>query len=143
LFDGSLGEEEVCSICSAELPTGAERCASCGATVLSLEQTREVDAQQEAGRSQLLDSLNHSWKLFQCEEIDQDNFLRILSNLSERISKVVDSLESPTAVLLDFSTRLELYTQLPDRASLQTHWPSLLASGRALVNERLNKLERD
>ena len=69
--------------------------------------------------------------------------MRILKNLSERISAAVESLDSPTGVLLDFSTRLELYTQLQDKTALKTHWPSLLASGRALVAERLNKLERD
>jgi hypothetical protein len=143
LFDGPVGGEKKCAVCSGELATGVSRCPNCGAAVLSLEQTRVVEGKQDAARSQLLDSLNHSWKLFEYEEIDQENFLRILKNLSERISKVVESLDSPTAVLLDFNTRLELYTQLPDRASLQTHWPSLLASGRALVNERLNKLERD
>jgi DNA-directed RNA polymerase subunit RPC12/RpoP len=143
LFDGPLDGEGKCAVCSSELETGVERCPSCGATVLSLEQARVVDKQEDAGRSQLLDSLNHSWKLFQREEINQENFLRILKTLSERISAAVESLDSPTAVLLDFNTRLELFTQLQDRNSLETHWPSVLASGRALVSERINKLERD
>ena len=67
----------------------------------------------------------------------------VLKNLSEQISGAVAALESPSAVLLDFSTRLEMFTRLEDRASIQEHWPSLLTSARALVNERLSKLERD
>ena len=110
---------------------------------MSVKQANAAEREDEAGRSQLMDSLNHSWKLFQHGEINQENFLRILKGLSERISAAVEALDSPTAVLMDFSTRLEMYTQIQDRASLQNHWPSLLASGRALVTERLNKLERD
>lgn len=141
LFDGSSGGDDTCPVCSGELTADAERCSSCGAAVLRLKHS--VDELQEAGRSQLLDSLNHSWKLYQREEIDQDNLLRLFKNLSDPISQAVESLDSPSATLLDFSTRLELFTQLPNRAALQTHWPSLLASCRALVNERLSKLERD
>ena len=143
LLDGPLDGEGKCAVCSAELDPEVDRCSSCGAALLSIEQAKVVDSEHDAGRSQLLDSLNHSWRLFKNEEINQENFLRILKNLSERISAAVESLDSPTGVLLDFSTRLELYTQLQDKTALKTHWPSLLASGRALVAERLNKLERD
>jgi hypothetical protein len=143
LFDAPLDGEGKCAVCSGELKPGAERCSKCGATLLSVEQAKVVDKDEDAARSQLLDSLNHSWKLFQHEEINQENFLRILKNLSDRISTAVRSLDSPTAKLLDFSTRLELFLQLKDRASLQAHWPTLLASGRALVAERLQDLERD
>lgn len=142
LLDGTVTAEGKCAVCSGELEPEAEECPNCGATFLSLKQARAPEP-EEAGRSQLLDSLNHSWKLFEHNEINQENFLRILRNLSERISAAVEALDSPTAVLLDFSTRLEIYTKLQDRASLQNHWPSLLASGRALVAERLHKLERD
>jgi len=143
LLDGPLEGEGKCVVCSADLEPGSERCPSCGATFLSVEKAKLVDSEEEAGRSQLLDSLNHSWKLFQNGEINQENFLRMLSNLSEPISAAVEKLESPSARLLDFSTRLELFTQLKDRAALEAHWPSLLASGRALVAERLDMLERD
>ena len=142
LLDAPLEGERKCAICSGELSPEADRCPNCGATFLTVKQA-SVDKEDEAGRSQLLDSLNHSWKLFQHEEINQDNFQRILKNLSEQISGAVAALESPSAVLLDFSTRLEMLTRLEDRASIQEHWPSLLTSARALVNERLSKLERD
>ncbi|MCA9778303.1 MAG: hypothetical protein KC800_16365 [Candidatus Eremiobacteraeota bacterium] len=143
LLDGPLQGEGVCAVCHSELEPGSDHCDSCGATFLSVKQAKVADREEEAGRSQLMDSLNHSWKLFQHGEINQENFLRILKALSERISAAVEALDSPTAVLMDFSTRLEMFTQLKDRNALETHWPSLLASGRALIAERLNKLERD
>jgi len=143
LLDGPLQGEDKCTVCGSDLDPGDERCDSCGATFVSVKQVNAAEKEDEPGRSQLMDSLNHTWKLFQHGEVNQENFLRILKGLSERISAAVESLDSPTAVLMDFSTRLEMYTQLKDRAALQTHWPSLLASGRALVAERLNKLERD
>ena len=143
LFDAPLEGDMKCAVCGGELESGAERCPSCGATVYNLKQPRVAQKEQDAGRSQLLDSLNHSWKLYQHEEINQDNFLRILKNLSGPISSAVEKLESPSAALMDFATRLEMFTKLPDRKSLESHWPSLLASGRTLVAERLNKLERD
>lgn len=142
LLDAPIDGERKCAICSSELAPEAERCSSCGATFLTVKQAG-VDKEEEPARSQLLDSLNHSWKLFQHEEINQDNLLRILKNLSEQISKAVAGLDSPTAVLLDFSTRLEMFTKLRDRSSLEAHWPSVLASAKAVVNERLQKLQRD
>lgn len=142
LLDAPVDGERKCAVCSSELAPGAERCPSCGAVFLTVEQAG-IEKEEEAGRSQLLDSLNHSWKLFQLEEINLENFQRILSNLSERISAAVAALETPSAVLLDFSTRLEIFTKLQDRKSVEQHWPSLLKSARALVNERLSKLERE
>ena len=142
LLDAPLEGERKCAICSSELAPEADSCPSCGATFLTVKQAT-LEKEEEAGRSQLLDSLNHSWRLYQRKEINQENLLRIFKTLSEQISGAVANLDSPTAALLDFSTRLEMFTKLRDRSSLQQHWPSLLASARAVVNERLSKLERE
>lgn len=142
LLDSPIDGEKKCAVCGSELDPGAESCPSCGATFLTVKQA-SVEKEEEAGRSQLLDSLNHSWKLFQHKEINQDNLQRILKNLSEQISRAVAALDSPTAALLDFSTRLEMFTKIRDRATLEARWPSLMTSARALVTERLQKLERE
>ena len=140
LLDAPLDSK--CVICSSELDPDADSCPSCGVTFLTVKQAT-LEKEEEAGRSQLLDSLNHSWRLYQRKEINQENLLRIFKTLSEQISGAVANLDSPTAALLDFSARLEMFTKLRDRSSLQQHWPSLLASARAVVTERLSKLERE
>lgn len=142
LLDAPIEGENKCAVCGSDLAPGADGCPSCGATFLTVKQA-SVEKEEEAGRSQLLDSLNHSWKLYQRQEINLDNLQRILKNLSEQISGALAALDSPTAALLDFSTRLEMFTKLRDRATTEARWPSLMTSARTLVNERLKKLERD
>jgi hypothetical protein len=142
LFDQSLDNREKCVVCYKELSLGASRCPNCGASVLTLEQTKMVESQQESARSQLLDSLWDSWNRFQCEEIEQENLQQIFHVISDRIQEAVENIDVPSEPLLDFSRKLAAFSQLPDRKALETKWPALIASGRALVNERLNQLKR-
>ena len=145
LFDqSSLNEDTlICAVCTAEVSKELKECPSCGAAVLQLNETKKVETQQKRGSSQLLDSLWDAWNQFQAEESDQDTLLETLRVISKPILEVVVKLDSPSPRLLDFSQRLENFTKLSDRDALERDWPALIASGRALIDERISLLKRD
>lgn len=132
-----------CAVCSAELAGSLNRCTSCGAPVLRLEKARVVLSPPERGKSRLLDSLWDTWAQFQDNEIDQDQLLETFETLSAPILQAVQNIASPSPILVDFSINLKSFQQLSNRNALERNWPTLFASGQAVIEERVKALKRD